>query len=118
MNKIAIVTFVLTLSAIPVHAQTTTFGGQCQMPVLRRNDRQKTASEYVKLLQERLRTYNLSFLKVDGFFGKETEDAVIEYQERGNDHDPTISVDGIVGLQTWQALEITEKQCRDLQKTL
>lgn len=88
------------------------------MPVLRRNDRQETASEYVKFLQERLRTYNFTSLKADGFFGKETEDAVIEYQERGNDHDPTISVDGIVGTKTWEALQITEEHCRDLQKTV
>lgn len=88
------------------------------MPVLHRNDRQKTASKYVKFLQERLQTYNFTSLKADGFFGKETEDAVIEYQERGNDHDPTISVDGIVGTKTWEALQITDQQCRDLQKML
>ncbi|MEB3216714.1 MAG: peptidoglycan-binding domain-containing protein [Nostocales cyanobacterium 94392] len=75
-----------------------------RMPVLRRDDRQKTASESVKLLQTRLRQYNFGSLKVDGFFGKKTENAVKEFQARGNDHDPTFIVDGIVGPQTWQAL--------------
>lgn len=125
-NETAIITSVTLLTAIPVYAQTTTpevtstptSEVKCQMPVLHRNDRQKTASKYVKFLQERLQTYNFTSLKADGFFGKETEDAVIEYQERGNDHDPTISVDGIVGTKTWEALQVTEEQCRDLQKML
>ncbi|MEA5573302.1 peptidoglycan-binding domain-containing protein [Calothrix sp. UHCC 0171] len=75
-----------------------------RMPVLRRDDRQKTASESVKLLQERLQKFGFSSLKADGFFGKKTEDVVKEFQERGNDHDPTVLVDGIVGPVTWQAL--------------
>ncbi len=74
------------------------------MPVLRRNDNQKTALESVKLLQKTLQKYGFSSLKVDGFFGQKTFDAVIELQQRGNDHDSTVVVDGIVGPQTWKAL--------------
>jgi peptidoglycan hydrolase-like protein with peptidoglycan-binding domain len=75
-----------------------------RMPVLRRDDHQKTASESVKVLQTRLQSFGFKSLKADGFFGKKTEDAVKEFQERGNDHDPTVAVDGIVGAVTWQAL--------------
>jgi peptidoglycan hydrolase-like protein with peptidoglycan-binding domain len=74
-----------------------------QMPILRRNDQQKTPDEMVKFLQRRLKDYNLP-VKVDGFFGAKTEAAVISLQERGNDHDPSVVVDGIVGPRTWQGL--------------
>ena len=74
------------------------------MPVLRRDDNQKTASPSVKRLQQTLQKYGFSSLKADGLFGKTTENAVIEFQGRGNDHDSTVIVDGIVGPQTWKAL--------------
>jgi peptidoglycan hydrolase-like protein with peptidoglycan-binding domain len=74
-----------------------------RLPVLRRNNRQKTADEMVKVLQQLLNKYNFR-LKVDGFFGSKTEAAVKEFQQRGNDHNPSILVDGIVGPQTWNAL--------------
>lgn len=74
-----------------------------RLPVLRRDDRQKKASDYVKLLQERLKKYHgFESLKADGFFGKKTEDAVKDYQ--GRSEDPNMLVDGIVGEMTWQAL--------------
>jgi peptidoglycan hydrolase-like protein with peptidoglycan-binding domain len=73
------------------------------MPVLRRNDNHQTASDSVKLLQ---RKYGFSSLKADGLFGKKTFDAVIEFQQRGKDHDSTVVVDGIVGPQTWNALGV------------
>ncbi|BAZ08249.1 hypothetical protein NIES4071_00540 [Calothrix sp. NIES-4071] len=66
------------------------------MPVLRRHDNHQTADDSVKLLQKTFQKY--------GFFSKKTEDAVIEFQKRGNDHDSTVIVDGIVGPQTWKAL--------------
>lgn len=75
-----------------------------RMPVLRRDDHQKTATDAVKLLQKRLQSFGFESLKADGFFGKKTEDIVKEFQERGNDHDSTVSVDGIVGPRTWEAL--------------
>ena len=72
------------------------------MPVLRRDDKQKSPSEAVKLLQQRLQHYGFSTLKVDGFFGKKTEDAVKDFQ--GRSEDPSFPVDGIVGPLTWEAL--------------
>ncbi len=74
-----------------------------KMPVLRRNDKQTAPNEMVKFLQQRLNAYNFP-LKVDGFFGAKTEAAVIALQERGNDHDRSVVVDGIVGPQTWKGL--------------
>ena len=74
-----------------------------KMPVLRRNDKQTAPDEMVKFLQSRLNAYNFP-LKVDGFFGAKTEAAVIGLQERGNDHDRSVLVDGIVGAQTWKGL--------------
>jgi peptidoglycan hydrolase-like protein with peptidoglycan-binding domain len=44
-------------------------------------------------VQQRLNQYGFK-LTADGFFGAKTEKAVKEYQERGNDHDPSILVDG------------------------
>jgi peptidoglycan hydrolase-like protein with peptidoglycan-binding domain len=73
------------------------------LPILRRNDQQKSPIENVFLVQQRLNQYGFK-LTADGFFGAKTEKAVKEYQERGNDHDPSILVDGIVGPQTWKAL--------------
>ncbi|MBW4662297.1 MAG: peptidoglycan-binding protein [Drouetiella hepatica Uher 2000/2452] len=74
-----------------------------RMPVLRRNDQQTQPDEMVKFLQRRLNAYNFP-LKIDGFFGAKTEAAVIGLQERGNDHDPSVVVDGIVGPRTWESL--------------
>lgn len=79
-----------------------------KMPVLRRNDRQTAANESVKLLQRRLNECGFR-LTVDGFFGSKTEAAVRSYQERGNDHDSSVLVDGIVGPQTWGALGLCTK---------
>jgi peptidoglycan hydrolase-like protein with peptidoglycan-binding domain len=73
------------------------------LPTLRRNDQQASPIENVFLVQQRLNQYGFK-LTADGFFGAKTEKAVKEYQERGNDHDPSILVDGIVGPQTWKAL--------------
>ena len=86
-------------------AQATTSLPVCSvLPILRRNDQQASAIENVRLLQQRLNTFHGIKLTVDGFFGAKTEAAVKEYQARGNDHDPSILVDGIVGPQTWHAL--------------
>lgn len=41
----------------------------------------------------------LGGLKVDGFFGEKTEQAVKEFQEKHN-----LSIDGIVGKNTWEEL--------------
>lgn len=73
------------------------------LPILRRNDQQKSPLENVKVLQQRLNYYRIK-VNVDGFFGAKTEKAVKEFQERVNDHNPSFLVDGIVGPQTWQAL--------------
>lgn len=74
-----------------------------RMPILRRNDRQTTPNDAIKTLQRRLNEVNIR-LTVDGFFGPKTEAAVRQFQERGNDHDPSVIVDGIVGSQTWETL--------------
>ncbi|MGP1383720.1 MAG: peptidoglycan-binding domain-containing protein [Thainema sp.] len=73
------------------------------LPVLRRNDRQRTPNEDVKVLQRYLNYYGFP-LTVDGYFGPKTEDAVKGFQERVNDHDLSFLVDGIVGPRTWGAL--------------
>lgn len=73
------------------------------LPVLRRNDRQRTPNEDVRVLQRYLNYYGFP-IAVDGFFGPKTEDAVKGFQERINDHDLTFLVDGIVGPRTWNAL--------------
>jgi Putative peptidoglycan binding domain len=110
MKTSAITTAIaLLVTAIPTHAIPVPAllppGTHCPMPLLHRNNHQKKPNEAVKVLQRRLREYNI-LVKVDGFFGKETEDGVIEYQERGNDHDPKVRVDGIVGKDTWSNLLI------------
>lgn len=71
------------------------------LPVLRRNDRAIRPNNNVKRLQENLNRYNFR-LKVDGIFGKSTEDAVKDYQ--GRSEDPSFKSDGIVGPKTWAAL--------------
>ncbi|ARV63114.1 hypothetical protein BZZ01_19585 [Nostocales cyanobacterium HT-58-2] len=70
------------------------------LPVLRRNDN-APPSQDVKFLQQLLNRYNFS-LKVDGYFGKKTEDAVKDYQ--GRSEDPSFRADGIVGPLTWEFL--------------
>lgn len=74
-----------------------------RMPILKRNDRQTEANDYVKTLQYRLNEFGFH-LTVDGFFGRKTETAVRDFQARGNDHDPSMRVDGVVGPRTWYAL--------------
>ncbi|HCF29483.1 MAG TPA: hypothetical protein DEV81_20285 [Cyanobacteria bacterium UBA11049] len=69
-----------------------------RMPVLRRNDRQATADDMVKVLQQLLNKSNFR-LTVDGFFGAKTEAAVKQYQGKNG-----LLVDGIVGPQTWNSL--------------
>ncbi len=73
------------------------------LPILRRNDQQKSPTENVLLLQKRLNKYGFS-LTVDGFFGAKTEEAVKEYQDRYNEYKPTVVVDPIVGQKTWELL--------------
>ncbi len=75
------------------------------MPVLRRNDKQNSPNEQVKYLQQLLNNYGFR-LKVDGFFGAKTEVAVKEFQGRSHEEIGlnSLTVDGIVGPQTWQAL--------------
>ncbi len=73
------------------------------LPILRRNDQQKSPIENVKLVQQRLNKFGFS-LTVDGFFGAKTEAAVKEYQDRYNEYKQTVVVDGIVGSITWQLL--------------
>lgn len=76
-----------------------------KMPVLRRNARQVTANDMVKVLQQLLNKADLhppvgGFpLTVDGFFGALTEAAVKDYQAQC-----CLPVDGIVGSKTWNAL--------------
>ena len=53
----------------------------------------------VEWLQERLNALNGANLNVDGDFGKKTEDAVIEWQEKKG-----LTVDGIAGEQTIKSL--------------
>ncbi len=80
---------------------TSTLPACRTLPVLRRNDRATRPNNNVKRLQENLNRYNFR-LKVDGFFRKDTEDAVKDYQ--GRSEDPSFKADGIVGLKTWAAL--------------
>ena len=87
-------------------AQPTSGHISCDlMPVLRRNDKQKSANEDVKSLQRLLNNYGFR-VKVDGFFGAKTEVAVKEFQGRSHEEIGwnSLTVDGIVGPQTWQAL--------------
>jgi peptidoglycan hydrolase-like protein with peptidoglycan-binding domain len=101
----AIALLLPAMSANAVEVPST----HCPMPLLRRNDHQKKPNRSVKVLQRRLREYNI-LVKVDGFFGKKTEDAVIEYQQRGSDHDPEVRVDGIVGKDTWSMLLVCPRK--------
>lgn len=67
-------------------------------PVLEHGDREG----FVWSLQDRLQQLDLYNAKVDGIFGPITEKAVIRFQQRNG-----LIVDGIVGPQTWGALETT-----------
>jgi peptidoglycan hydrolase-like protein with peptidoglycan-binding domain len=69
-----------------------------RMPVLHRNDRQATADDMVKVLQQLLNKSNFR-LTIDGFFGAKTEAAVKQYQAQKR-----LVIDGIVGPKTWNAL--------------
>jgi peptidoglycan hydrolase-like protein with peptidoglycan-binding domain len=81
------------MSAPPADAQVT-----LSLPILRRG--QRSGEPPVFRLQ-----FMLNFVKgvddldVDGIFGPRTEAAVREFQQNEN-----LSVDGIVGRQTWTAL--------------
>lgn len=69
------------------------------LPTLRKGDR---GSE-VELLQDTLKSLNFDPGPIDGIFGTKTKAAVKAFQkERG------LSVDGIVGRQTWTALGLME----------
>lgn len=67
-------------------------------PTLRRGDK----GAYVKTLQTMLRDlfYNLGPCGIDGDFGKATQAAVREFQR-----DRGLTMDGVVGPATWEALE-------------
>jgi peptidoglycan hydrolase-like protein with peptidoglycan-binding domain len=68
------------------------------LPTLRRNDSSPAANKDVRYLQQSLVKKGYS-LEIDGFFGANTEQAVINFQNKNK-----IAVDGIVGQQTWTKL--------------
>jgi peptidoglycan hydrolase-like protein with peptidoglycan-binding domain len=68
------------------------------LPTLERNDYQPAPDEYVTYLQQNLNK-NGAKLKIDGLFGKNTQQAVRNFQTQKG-----ITVDGIVGPQTWSQL--------------
>ena len=57
-------------------------------------------AEQVKRLQIKLNYFYHSYISVDGYFGDITEEYVEKFQA-----DCSLTVDGIVGPQTWSALE-------------
>ena len=65
-------------------------------PTLRRG----STGEDVVYLQRRLNGIGFGHLVVDGIFGAATEEAVKKFQEHYG-----LTVDGIVGIQTWAKLE-------------
>lgn len=69
-------------------------------PTLRRGDK----GEYVTLLQTELvqKGYDIGKCGIDGSFGAATEKAVREFQRNSG-----LAVDGVVGKNTWAALEQT-----------
>ena len=81
-------------SSTPTDDKSSTNG----KPTLKRGSK----GEYVTLLQTKLQQkgYDLGKYGIDGDFGSATEKAVKEFQK---DHD--LKADGIVGAQTWDALE-------------
>ena len=66
-----------------------------ELPILRRGDK----SGYVRTAQILLNKYYDAKLTEDGIFGSATEKAVIAYQRNRG-----LSVDGIIGAQTWKQL--------------
>ncbi|MEA3491424.1 MAG: peptidoglycan-binding domain-containing protein [Campylobacterota bacterium] len=62
--------------------------------------REGSQGEAVKSLQESLKRLGFNVGKIDGDFGRKTENAVIAFQEVHN-----LYADGIVGPNTWQALK-------------
>ena len=62
--------------------------------------REGDKGDYVKYLQVWLNGYYNSQLAVDGNFGDKTEDLVKQFQQQRS-----LTVDGIVGSQTWSQLE-------------
>ncbi len=64
-------------------------------PTLRQGDR----GAYVRLLQSLLESALVPVGGIDGIFGQKTETAVRQFQENNN-----LTVDGIVGPNTWSAL--------------
>lgn len=59
------------------------------------------SGDQVREIQRRLRDWGYYFGTVDGYYGKETENAVIRFQQKHR-----ISVDGIVGAQTAEKLGV------------
>lgn len=57
------------------------------------------SGSYVKFLQQLLESYLIPVGTIDGIFGSRTEKAVKQFQQENN-----LSVDGIVGKNTWNAL--------------
>jgi peptidoglycan hydrolase-like protein with peptidoglycan-binding domain len=68
------------------------------LPTLRRNDSSPAPNKDVRYLQQSLVKKGYG-LEIDGFFGAKTEEAVIKFQQKTK-----ITVDGIVGQQTWTTL--------------
>jgi murein L,D-transpeptidase YcbB/YkuD len=71
--------------------------------------RQGSQGDAVRGVQEEFRFRNLSGnpsqgLQVDGIFGPKTEAAVRGFQQALHQEIPSVTVDGIVGPVTWQAL--------------
>lgn len=90
--------------AVPVGLDGTT---PIQMPTLRRGDR----GAYVTLAQTKLiqKDFSCGTAGADGIFGKGTETAVKDFQRvHTDDSGKPLSVDGIIGQKTWNALLGTE----------
>lgn len=64
-------------------------------PLLRRGN----SGAYVTFLQQLLESYLIPVGTIDGIFGSRTENAVRQFQQDNN-----LSVDGVVGNNTWNAL--------------
>ncbi len=78
-------------------------------PALVGEVRQGSQGDAVKAVQEEFQFRNLSGdpskgLQVDGIFGPLTDAAVRGFQHALSLDIPSVQVDGIVGLLTWQAL--------------
>lgn len=61
-----------------------------------------SSGDEVREIQRRLRDWGYYFGAVDGYYGKQTEDAVVWFQIRHN-----IRIDGIVGAQTAEKLGVS-----------